>query len=128
MLACKFDSFILCNLILTDGYHSYRELARFRLACGESSKAVEYAKMELEVERYCIGIDTAHLEKDVKGAEFWLPHVMSEDAKLQAKQRAEEALQKKKVAEKTGKGKAKKGRWTIDGCTLACCRARRCLL
>jgi hypothetical protein len=95
--------------MLTDSYHSYRELAVFSLACGESSKAVEYAKMELKVERYCTGKDTAHLEKDMKGAEFWLPHVVSEDAKLQEKKRAEEMLQKKKVAEKSGKGKAKKG-------------------
>jgi hypothetical protein len=84
-------------------------LATFSLACGESGKAIKYANKELEVEKYCIGTKTAHLEKDMKGAEFWLPHVVSEDAKLQAKQRAEEMLQKKKVAEKSGKGKAKKG-------------------
>lgn len=86
---------------------SYRELATFSLACGESSKAVKYAKMELEVERYCVGAETAHLEKDMKGAEFWLPHVTSEHAKLQEKQRAEEMLQKGKAAEMSGKGKDK---------------------
>jgi hypothetical protein len=91
----------------TDGHHSYRELATFSLACGESSKAVKYAKMELEVERYCVGAETAHLEKDMNGAEFWLPHVTSEHAKLQEKQRAEEMLQKGQVAEKSGKGKGK---------------------
>jgi hypothetical protein len=91
----------------TDGHHSYRELATFSLACGESSKAVKYAKMELEIERYCVGAETAHLEKDMKGAEFWLPHVESEHVKLQEKQRAEEMLQKGQVAEKSGKGKGK---------------------
>jgi hypothetical protein len=35
--------------MLTDSYHSYRELAVFSLACGESSKAVEYAKMSLRL-------------------------------------------------------------------------------
>jgi hypothetical protein len=84
-------------------------LATFSLACGESGKAIKYANKELEVEKYCIGTKTAHLEKDMKGAEFWLPHVTSEHAKLQTKQRAEEMLQKGKVAEKSGKGKAKKG-------------------
>jgi hypothetical protein len=77
----------------TDGHHSYRELATFSLACGESSKAVKYAKMELEVERYCVGAETAHLEKNTKGAEFWLPHVESEHVKLQEKQRAKEMHQ-----------------------------------
>jgi hypothetical protein len=63
--------------------------------------------MELEIERYCVGAETAHLEKDMKGAEFWLPHVESEHVKLQEKQRAEEMLQKGKVADKSGKGKGK---------------------
>jgi hypothetical protein len=74
-----------------------------------SGEAVKYAKKELEVERYCIGENTAHLEKDMKGAEFWLPHVVSEHLKIQEEQRAEEKLQKAKLAEKSGKGKAKKG-------------------
>ena len=90
-------------------YYSYRELATFSLACGESGKALKYANRELEVEKYCIGTKTAHLEKDMKGAKFWLSHVMGEDVKLQQKKRAEEKLQKGKMAEESGKGKAKKG-------------------
>ena len=38
-------------------------------------KAVTFAKKERDIERYCIGADTAqmsHLEVDHKGAEFWL--------------------------------------------------------
>jgi hypothetical protein len=56
----------------------------FILACGATKKAVKYAKMNLEVERYCIGTDTAWpLENGLQGAEFWYQHMTNEHAKLQ---------------------------------------------
>jgi hypothetical protein len=100
-------------------HHSYRDCATYSLACGFSGKAVKYANKELEVERYCIGTETAHLEQDMRGADFWLPYVMSEHVKIervkvQEKQRAEVMLQKGNAAEKSGKAKGKKGWWTVD--------------
>jgi len=57
---------------------------------------------------------SAHLEKDMKGAEFWLQHVMSEHAKIQEKQRDDERLRKGTPADgaatktkENGKGKGK---------------------
>jgi hypothetical protein len=56
----------------------------FSLACGFPEKAAKYAKKSLEVERYCIGTDTAYLEDDLeKSAESWLRHVTNELAKQQ---------------------------------------------
>jgi hypothetical protein len=50
----------------------------------------------------------------MRGADFWLPYVMSEHVKIERvkvkeKQRAELMLQKGNAAEKSGKAKGKKG-------------------
>jgi hypothetical protein len=52
-----------------------------------------------DVERYCIGTETAHLATDLKGAEFWLEHVLvkrEEDA-------AQRKVTEKQVKEKMGR-------------------------
>jgi hypothetical protein len=78
-----------------------------------SGKAVKYARKAHEVERYCLGEKTAHLENDLMSAKLWLQHVMSGHAKLQQeKQRADERSRKAELAsgstpkvKSSGKGK-----------------------
>jgi len=55
---------------------SYRECSKYSLQSGQFDKAVKYAKKECDDELYCIGTETAHLAKDMKGAECWLRHVL----------------------------------------------------
>lgn len=67
-------------------------------------KAVNYAKKERDVERYCIGADTAqmlHLEAEYKGAEFWLKYVLSERHSRQIKQKEAEKWLKEEMARET---------------------------
>lgn len=37
--------------------------------------SVHYAMRELEIERRLIGTETAHLESNMVGAEYWLKHL-----------------------------------------------------
>ena len=74
-------------------------------------KAVTYAKKERDIERYCIGADTAqmaHLEAGHKGAEFWLKYVLSERQVHHIKQKAAEKWLKEEIARETV-AKTKKG-------------------
>jgi hypothetical protein len=67
-------------------------------------KAVTYAKRERDIERYCIGADTAqmaHLEVDLEGAEFWLKHVLSERQTHLTKQKAAEKWLKEEMERET---------------------------
>ena len=48
------------------------------------------------MERYCLGTETAHLKEDMKGAEYWLAHLLAE---------LEKARGKSKKAGAAGKGK-----------------------
>ena len=80
-------------------------------------KAVTFAKKERDIERFCIGADTAqmaHLEADHKGAEFWLKYVLGERQLHHVKQKAAEKWLKEEMARETvaktkkgGKGKKK---------------------
>jgi hypothetical protein len=80
-------------------------------------KAVTIAKKERDIERYCIGADTAqmpHLEGAHKGAEFWLKYVLSERQLHHIKQKAAEKWLKEEMptgtvakTKKGGKGKKK---------------------
>ena len=72
---------------------SYRRCSKYCLKAGMFDKAVTYAKKERDIERYCIGADTAqmaHLEADHKGAEFWLKYVLNERQLHHIKQKAAE--------------------------------------
>jgi hypothetical protein len=53
----------------------YRDCAKYCLKLGLTKKALDFARKELEAERYCIGTDTEHLRKDMRGAEYWLAHL-----------------------------------------------------
>lgn len=81
---------------------------------GQFDKAVSYAKKDRNVEHYCIGIETAHLKKDLKGAEHWLEHVLGERENDQTKRKADGKALKEKMAlemapkpQKGAKGKKK---------------------
>jgi len=96
---------------------SYRRCSKCCLKAGMFDKAVTFAKKERDIERYCIGADTAqmaHLEADHKGAEFWLKYVLSERQLHHIKQKAAEKWLKEEMAresvaksKKGGKGKKK---------------------
>ncbi|KAK3937293.1 hypothetical protein QBC46DRAFT_267878 [Diplogelasinospora grovesii] len=51
---------------------TYRECSKYSLELGSIPKALDYARKELDIERYCIGTETAHLPKDMEGAEYWI--------------------------------------------------------
>lgn len=80
-------------------------------------KAVTLAKKERDIERYCIGADTAqmaHLEADHKEAGFWLKYVLGERQLHHNKQKAADKWLKEEMARETvaktkkgGKGKKK---------------------
>lgn len=96
--------------------HRYRRCSKYSLQSGLFDKAVNYAKKERDIEQYCIGADTAkmpHLEKDLKGAEFWFKHVLDERTKGEAAKRANEKwLQEemtREAREAQAAAKAKKG-------------------
>jgi hypothetical protein len=74
-------------------------------------RAITFAKKERDIERYCIGADTAqmaHLEANHKGPEFWLKQVLSERQTHHGKQKAAEKWLKEETARETAM-KAKKG-------------------
>lgn len=41
--------------------------------------ALIYATRDLEIERRIIGTETAHLQGDMNGADYWLKHVQEHD-------------------------------------------------
>lgn len=95
----------------------YRRCSRYSLQSGLLDKAVNYAKKERDIERYFIGADTAkmpHLEKDLRGTEFWLEHVLNKRTKDQARRKANEKWLQEEMArearEAQAAAKAKKGR------------------
>ena len=108
-LACKLSGRILSFCWeRTDNIIRYRQMSMFSLACGFREKAVGYAKKNLEVERYCIGTDTAYLEDDLeKSAESWLQHVKNELAKYQDTVAAL-AVEENATDEGSAKGKSKR--------------------
>ena len=68
-----------------------------------------YARKELDVQRYCLGTETAHLEEE--GAEFWIKHLEQSVGKdrvritmNQKRTEKEEKRAEKKAAKKAGKG------------------------
>ena len=63
--------------IYTDSICRYRECGKYSLKSGNIEKAVGYAKKERLVELYCVGTKTAHLEEDMKGAEYWLAYLLA---------------------------------------------------
>ncbi|EME40863.1 hypothetical protein DOTSEDRAFT_27464 [Dothistroma septosporum NZE10] len=90
---------------------TYRECSKYSLAEGLYSKAVDYAKKELELEQICVGEETEHLERDMEGAKFWVKHLENltkgEQVKLrmnERRHRREEILAEKRRAKKEGKG------------------------
>ncbi|KAM0717353.1 hypothetical protein Q7P37_007205 [Cladosporium fusiforme] len=91
----------------------YRRCSKYSLQCGLYDKAVSYAKKERDIERFCIGSDTAHLEKDMKGAEFWIQHVLHKRVKAKESDKwfeelmVPESASKAKKGGKGGKGKKK---------------------
>lgn len=90
---------------------SYRRCSKYCLEAGLFDKAVTFAKKERDIERYCIGADTAqmaHLEADHKGAEFWLKYVLSERQLRHIKQKAAEKWLNEEIARETT-AKTKKG-------------------
>ncbi|GAB7325877.1 hypothetical protein MBLNU13_g09945t1 [Cladosporium sp. NU13] len=95
----------------------YRRCSKYCLKAGMFDQAVTFAKKERDVERYCIGADTAqmaHLEADHKGPEFWHKYVLSERQLHHIKQKAARKWLKDEMAHETmaktkkgGKGKKK---------------------
>lgn len=76
-------------------------------------KAVAYAKKERDVERYCVGTETAHLKKDMKGAKYWLNDMLAERERVRAREskgKAEQERSRKKDVTAGGKKKSGKGR------------------
>ena len=72
-----------------------------------------YARKELEVQRYCLGTETAHMEEGMEGAEFWIHHLES----VAEKDRVRIAMcqkrtkkEDKKAEKKAAKRAAKSGR------------------
>lgn len=70
-----------------------------------------YARKELEVQRYCLGTETEHLESDMEGAEFWIKdleqraeHDRVKIAMNQKRTKKEEKRAEKKAMKKAGKG------------------------
>lgn len=80
---CKYEAHE--NRILTDSGYRYRECGKYSLECGDIEKAVRYAKKERHVELYCVGTETSHLKEDMKGAEYWLAHLLAQREKLRIK-------------------------------------------
>ncbi|KAI1490253.1 hypothetical protein F5X96DRAFT_637198 [Biscogniauxia mediterranea] len=54
---------------------TYRDCSKFSLELGDTAKALEYARKELDIERCIIGTETAHLRDDMYGADYWLAHL-----------------------------------------------------
>jgi hypothetical protein len=69
----------------TDSKCRYRECGKYSLKSGNIEKAIGYAKKECHVEQYCIGTKTAHLEEDMKGAEYWLVNLLAQREKMLTK-------------------------------------------
>ncbi|KAK6436857.1 hypothetical protein LTR95_006950 [Oleoguttula sp. CCFEE 5521] len=62
----------------------YRECGKYSLKSGNIEKAIGYARKECDVERYCIGTETAHMKEGMKGVEYWLAHLLAEREKIRA--------------------------------------------
>ncbi|KAK5136624.1 hypothetical protein LTR08_002638 [Meristemomyces frigidus] len=54
---------------------AYRKCSGYCVELGHLEKAMAYARKELAVQRYCLGTETAHMEMDMEGAEFWIKHL-----------------------------------------------------
>lgn len=70
-----------------------------------------FARDELEVQRACLGEETAHLEHDCKGAEFWLKELerMAEKDKVKIAMNVKRLKKEEKRAAKKAEKKAGKG-------------------
>ena len=82
-------------------YFSYRQCSKYCLKAGLLDKAVAYANKERDVERYCIGADTAdlpHLAVDRKGAVPWLNFIRSATQTEVNKRKASEQSLKEEIA------------------------------
>lgn len=90
----------------------YRECARNSLKAGNLDKAIAYAKKELDVERYCVGTETAHLQEDMDGAEYWLAHLEAEreQKRTQGEGKGKAPQTADAVQDTAGEGKKKKKR------------------
>jgi hypothetical protein len=69
----------------TDSRYRYRECGKYSLKSGNIEKAVGYAKKERHVELCCVGTETAHLEEDLKGAEYWLAYLLAQREEMLVK-------------------------------------------
>ena len=70
-----------------------------------------YARKEINVQRYCLGTETAHLEQNMEGAEFWIKHLDPSAEKdrvtiamNQKRTKKEEKRAAKKAAKKAERG------------------------
>ncbi|KAK5118169.1 hypothetical protein LTR85_008149 [Meristemomyces frigidus] len=90
---------------------AYRKCSKYCVQLGQLEKAMAYARKELEVQRYCLGTETAHMEKDMEGAEFWIKHLEQTAEKDRVKIAMNQKRTKKedKRAEKKAAKKAAKG-------------------
>ena len=92
---------------------TYRHCSKYALQLGMVEKAKAYAKKELEVERYCLGMETEYLNDGRKGgnADSWLKQIEWIAEKDRVKIRmCEKRCQKeqKKVEKKAAKKSAKR--------------------
>lgn len=91
---------------------TYRRCSKYALQLGMVEKAKAYAKKELEVERYCLGMETEYLNDGRKGgnAESWMKQIEWSADKDRVKLRmCEKRCQKEqKKAEKKAEKKAAK--------------------
>ncbi|KAK4540498.1 hypothetical protein LTR36_009136 [Oleoguttula mirabilis] len=90
---------------------AYRKCSRYCVQLGQMEKAMAYARKELEVQRYCLGTETAHMEMDMEGAEFWIKHVeqMAEKDRVKIAMNQKRTRKEDKKAEKKAAKKAVKG-------------------
>lgn len=57
---------------LTTSIPRYRDCSRYSLQLGQTSKALKYARQELEMEQSLFGTDTEHFRENLYGAKYWL--------------------------------------------------------
>ena len=80
---------------------------------GQLEKATAYARKELQVQRYCLGSETAHLVEDMEGAELWIRHLehdVEQDRVKIAMNQKRMKKEDKRVQKKAAKKSAKSGR------------------
>ncbi|KAK4618381.1 SET domain-containing protein 5 [Fulvia fulva] len=87
---------------------TYRECSKYSLAEGLYSKAIGYAKAELDVEKVCVGEETEHLKEGMEGAVFWMRHLENLGKGEMVRMRMCDKRNKKEV-QKAERKKAKKG-------------------